>query len=119
MTIGVYKRTAEMREHISKSKKGSIPWNKGKTTIPEYVCDCCKKTYRPKSTPRGKRTFCSAICKDNSEVGRKRSDEFCELKKIQTKEQLKKDKYREQEIQEKLNCSFFRVPVYSNLIRGD
>ena len=53
-----------------------------------------------------------------SEVMRKLQIEIDESYHF-TKEQLKKDKYREQEIQEKLNCSFFRVPVYSNLIRGD
>ena len=78
-----------MRKNISLGKKGSTPWNKGKSAYGTLICQCCEKEYKQRGKLRGKRHFCSATCKDKSEIGRKKSKEFSEKCRIKALKQFK------------------------------
>ena len=97
-----------------------ITWKKERLTKRiNCICECCgKKLKRLKSSMRGKRIFCSPECKDNSEIGRKKNEEFREKCKQSALKQFKngmpektKRKLREAQIRNVEKQVFDGLPI--------
>ena len=84
MPRGVFKRPTDLGEKISRSKKGSIPWNKGKKGI--YTEDTIKKMSSAKKGQIISKETREKLSK--SHMGKKHTEEF----KSKMSERNKKEK---------------------------